>query len=130
MAQQKQPAKDDKSVRNRIASNGDIVVAEHYEGLIPHPQTLVEYDKIVPGSAADIITDFKENAKVIRELRVRELELTAERDKRGQWMAFALGVLIIGLAFFALHTGYAWVAGGACFIAVGSIGAAFLKNKK
>lgn len=130
MAQQKQAVKDDKSVRNRIASNGDIVVAEHYEGLIPHPQTLAEYDKIVPGSAADIITDFKENAKVIRELRIKELELTAERDKRGQWMAFTLGVLIIGLAFFALYLGQAWVAGGACFLAVGSIGAAFLKRKK
>lgn len=130
MAQSKQPVKDDKSVRNRVASNGDIIVAEHYEGLIPHPQTLAEYDKIVPGSAADIIGDFKANAQAYRELKVKELDYAAERDKRGQYMAFALGVLIIGVAFCALLFGQPWVAGGACFLAVGSIGASFLKNRK
>ena len=127
MAQSKQPMKEDKSVRNRIASNGEVVVAEHYEGSIPHPQTLAEYDKIVPGSAADIINDFKENTKTIRELKVRELELAAARDKRGQWMAFVLGILLIGAVFFALYLGQTVVAG---LLAVGTLGAAFLKNSK
>lgn len=128
MAQSK-PAKDDKSVRNRVASNGDIVVAEHFEGLLPHPQILAEYDNIVPGSASDIINDFKENAKAIRELKAKELDLTVMRDKRGQYMAFILGVCIIGVAAYALYLGQPWVAGGACFLAVGSIGASFLKSR-
>lgn len=130
MAQSKQPTKNDKTVRNRLASNGDIVVAEHYEGAIPHPQTLAEYDRIVPGSATDIINDFKENTKTIRNLKTKELELTAARDKRGQYMAFFLGILIILLAAYALSLNQPWVAGSACFLAIGSIGVAFLKTKK
>ena len=122
--------KEDKSVRNRVATNGEMLVAEHYEAPLPHPQILAEYDKVVPGSASAIIDDFKANAKAIRDLKSRELELTAARHARGQWMAFALGVLILGISAYSLHLGYPIVAGGACFLAVGSIGAAFLRSKK
>lgn len=117
---------NEKSISNRIASDGNVIVAEHFEGLLPHPSTLAEYDKIVPGTAADIIKDYKENAKTIRMLKVRELEIAAERAKIGQYMAFILGVLGIGLAYVSLEQGYPY---GACFLAIGSIGTAFLSKK-
>ena len=86
--------KEDKSVRNRVATNGEMLVAEHYEAPLPHPQILAEYDKVVPGSASAIIDDFKANAKAIRDLKSRELELTAARDAnfRNICIFFAFGI--------------------------------------
>ena len=115
MAQQKQANKNS-SVRNRVATNGEVVAAEqYYEGPLPHPQILEYYDKIVPGSGQAIIDDFKKNTESIRELRKIELDAVVSRDTRGQWMAFILGLLTLIVAVYALFLGHTFVAGGAFF---------------
>ena len=128
MAQQKQANKNS-SVRNRVATNGEVVAAEqYYEGPLPHPQILEYYDKIVPGSGQAIIDDFKKNTESIRELRKIELDAVVSRDTRGQWMAFILGLLTLIVAVYALFLGHTFVAGGAFFSAIAGIGAALLKR--
>ena len=128
MTQQKPQSKNDNNVRKRIATNGEIVAAEHYEGPLPHPQTLEKYDEIVPGSAKLIIEDFQMNTQCIRELREIELKAIIARDVRGQWMAFILAILILILTGCALWLGHVIVAGGAFFTAIGAVIVAFLKK--
>lgn len=119
------------NVQERVATDGAVLAAEHYEGPLPHPQILAQYNAIVPGSAQAIIDDFKTNTESIRELRKIELEAAIERDKRGQWMAFALGLLTLGVAVLAITFDYPWVAGGSLFITVATITANIAqKNKK
>ena len=128
MAHQKQPAKSN-NVRDRVASNGDLIAAEHYEGPLPHPQILAQYDAIVPGAAKEIIDEFKKSAEVIRVSKAKELEAVIQRDKRGQWMAFALAGSVLVVAAYALHLGHAVVAGGAFFTAIAGVVISFLNHK-
>lgn len=128
MAQQKQSNKNN-SVRNRVATNGEVVAAEqYYEGPLPHPQILQQYETVVQGSAQAIIEDFKKNTESIRVLREAELKAVVKRDTRGQWMAFILGVLTLTIAGYALFLGHAFVAGSAFFTAIAGIGVSFLKR--
>lgn len=110
-----------RNVQERVATNGEVAVAERYSSPIPLPQTLAEYDRVVPGTAKDIIDDFKENSKAIRELNKRELELSAQRDARGQIMAFILALSIIGITVYAIYAGAFFVAGAACVASIAAV---------
>lgn len=111
-----------------MASNGELMATEHYEGPLPHPQILERYDEIVPGSAEAIVNDFKTNTQFIRDLTEREMLATINRDRRGQWMAYSLAIMTLGLAGYSLYLGHVWVAGGAFCTAIGTIVVAFLKR--
>lgn len=115
------------SVQDRVATNGKVLAAEHFEGPLPHPQILQQYDNLVAGSAEAIIKDFQENANSIRELNRLELQATIDRDKRGQYMAFSLGIGILIFASICILRGYPWIAGGALFVAVGAVATAISK---
>lgn len=129
MAQQRQPSKSsNNNVRDRVATDGKVVVAESYEAPLPHPQILEQYDRIVPGSAQAIIDDFKENAELLRNLQKRQLEAAISRDTKGQWMAFVLAIFVIALSGYSLYLGHVWVAGGSIIIALVSLAIAFLKK--
>lgn len=115
------------SVQDRLATDGNKLAAEHFEGPLPHPVVLERYDTIVPGSAKMIIDDYAENTSCIRDLKKRELEATIERDSRGQWMAFILGVGVLLIAGYSLYRGYPWVAGGTLFFAVAGVAGSITK---
>lgn len=129
MAQAKQPSKSNNNVRDRVATNGEVVVAERYEAPLPHPQILEEYDRIVPGSAKIIIDDFQANTEHIRYLQKTQLEEAISRDKKGQWMAFFLAICIIFLSCYSLYLGHVLVAGGTCLVALATLAIAFLKKQ-
>ncbi|WP_294159129.1 hypothetical protein [uncultured Selenomonas sp.] len=71
----------------------------------------------------------QEDSKSLRKLQEQELAGTIERDKRGQYMAFALGLSAFGLIAFSLWLGYLWFAGGIGVVALFSVVKAFLKGK-
>lgn len=118
------------NLRERVATDGNLLAAEHYEGPLPHPQILAQYNAIVPGSAQAIIEDFQNNTAAIRDLKKMELEAAISRDKRGQWMAFWLGILVLGIAVLSIKFGYPWVAGGSLFIAIATIAANIVNKSK
>lgn len=126
---QSKPAKQG-NLQERVATDGKLLAAEHYEGPLPHPQILAQYNSIVPGSAEAIIEDFKTNTASIRELRKIELEAAVSRDKRGQWMAFILGLLTLGVAVLSIFLDYPWVAGGSLFITIATIAANIAQKTK
>lgn len=123
------PMKRD-NLRERVATDGNLLAAEHYEVPLPHPQILAQYNAVVPGSAQAIIEDFQNNTAAIRDLKKMELEAAISRDKRGQWMAFWLGILVLGIAVLSIKFGYPWVAGGSLFIAIATIAANIVNKSK
>ena len=86
-------------------------VARSWRGPMPDPQTLREYEEILPGAANRIIkmaeANTSERASVDRQLVRAEID----SGRTGQWMAFGLSLFafIASIVFFALGKN---VAGG------------------
>ncbi len=80
-----------------------IVSSTFFRGPLPPPEMLKEYDNIVPNGAERIMA--KSEREQAHRHRITEKGLDGEisRDKRGQWMAFAITMTILAIATF-----FAW----------------------
>src|SRR5438552_14400200 len=58
-----------------------------FSGPIPSPETLSQYDKIVPGAANRIIQMAETQAEHRRQLEDRTSRSQIRQSSRGQWMA-------------------------------------------
>jgi uncharacterized membrane protein len=92
------PAKPNREIEEELR-----IQAMRFSGPLPHPDTLREYDALVPGAARDIIQSFVKEGDQRRALQERETamcELWARDDiklqKRGQVFGFILGLIGIG----------------------------------
>ncbi len=86
-------AKENPQVRQAVK-----IIAEQYRGPIPHPRTLQEFDKIVPGSAKDIFEDFKAWGQLNRNLLERQVNSELAQDTADRNLAFrgqAIATLLI-----------------------------------
>jgi uncharacterized membrane protein len=108
---------------------------ESYSSPYPPPPFLEAMERLVPGSAKDILAEGLKNSAHYREVELREFAI-ASRDqdfaqsivsaeaggaKRGQWLGFVAFIAIIFFAGFCLWFGYekmAWVAFGTAVIGV------------
>lgn len=106
-----------------------MVLAEKYEAPLPHPQILEGYERIVPGSAKDIIEDYKINCEYARQINSEALRATIDKDKRAQYMAFIIAVMLFGLVVYCVYLGQYWLAGSALAVAIASLAKTFLQSK-
>lgn len=86
-----------------------VVQAEMYSGPTPHPDHLAKYEQTLPGAAAIIFEEFKENSRHQRAREMRQLQLqetvvhfqardnasTASRDRLA--LHYAAAVVFFGL---------------------------------
>lgn len=96
---------------NREAISSHLEVTQITSGPIPAPEILRGYDDIYPGAAQIIINDFQENSKHVRIMQENSLAAEIQRDKRGQWMAFWVLVLILVVVLYSLYLGNTTCAG-------------------
>lgn len=106
-----------------------------FEGPLPAPQILKDYDGVYPGAAKIIIKEFQENSRHIRDTSRRDLEAQVEREKRGQYMAFFILIGILAVVCISLLMGNITFAGasGLAFIGLavkGFIDSGKLKEKE
>lgn len=113
---------------NREAIPAHLKVTQITSGPIPAPEILRGYDNIYPGAAQIIIGDFQENSKHIRLMQKNSLTAEIQKDKRGQWMAFAILVLILVVVIYSLHLGNVTFAGIAGLTFIGLAAQSFLKQ--
>jgi uncharacterized membrane protein len=85
-------AKTNPQVRDAVR-----IVAEQYRGPIPHPRTLKEFDQIVPGSARDLIDDFKAWGALNRTLLERQAQGELQQDAADRALAFRGQVIAVVL---------------------------------
>jgi len=86
--------------------------SETYSGALPHPRLLEQYERIVPGLAAEIIAQGREQTKHRIWAERTAIEASTAAEKRGQIFA-----LIIAVSGFVTTIVLAWlnhplVAGG------------------
>lgn len=75
---------------------------ESYSGPLPKPEHLKAYDEICPGAAQEILNEFKENGRHVRECEKRGLNASIWKVTRGQIFATILALVCLGLAFICV----------------------------
>src|SRR6266567_8816501 len=77
--------------------------SENYEGPLPHPWHLAEYEKISPGAAEKIITMAQEQAKHRQFLEKEVIESNIKKESRGMNYAFTLTIVMMLIGAFLLY---------------------------
>lgn len=116
---------------NREKNIAQIQVTEiETEGPLPSPYILRGYDEISPGAAKIIIDEFQKNSDHIRKMQELSLREQTNKDKRGQWMAFIILVIILSIVLYSLYLGNITFAGVAGIAFIGMAAQGFLKQDK
>lgn len=80
-----------------------------YRGPVPPPEWMERYERIVPGSAKQMMDDAHAESLHRRQNETKEVDATIGNASRGQWMGFAIGMTGIlgglGMAFFGVSLG-------------------------
>lgn len=72
-----------------------MVSLEMHYGPIPHPDILKEYENLYHGAAKSIIENGVAESQHRRNLENKQMEKMTNSEKRGQWLGFIIGVIII-----------------------------------
>ena len=99
---------------------------ERFTGPMPPPSILAGYRNIDPSFPERMMKEFEANSSHVREMERLSLQSTIERDKRGQYMAFGLSILLLSIVFLSLYLGNIFFAGVSGFFFFGFIIKAFL----
>jgi uncharacterized membrane protein len=78
---------------------------ELFVGPLPHPELLAGYERACPGSAQRIIEMTERQGEHRRELEQKIVEANIHSEKRGQFLAFVLALLICGGGIYLLAQG-------------------------
>ena len=110
-----------------ITAERTIARAEFHAGPIPHPETLRQYEKILPGAAERMFRAADEKFRHRQDIDKRKLDevskITREAQKqfsRGQWLGFA--AMPFGLAS-AVALGYFGHGSAAAIVGAAALGA-------
>ena len=77
---------------------------QHFQGPLPPPQALAQYEAILPGCAERIVSMAEEQAAHRRELETRVITGNLAAERRGQVAAFAIAlVTIMGGVWLIYH---------------------------
>ncbi|MDD2772101.1 MAG: DUF2335 domain-containing protein [Elusimicrobiales bacterium] len=91
-------------------STESVVVAKAtmHCGPLPSPDTLKQYNLIVPGLAKMICTEFAKQSEHRRQLESKILPEQALQSKRGQWFAFIIALALIVCGTWCINKGHDW----------------------
>ncbi len=108
----------DSSTTSRSLETHTQHIAFAWSGPLPDPEALRRYQDLYPKAPEILFDRFEQQSKHRIRIEREELESTQLARKRGQWMAWTLGMgcIVIALAL-ALKDKEAWSAG----VALGSI---------
>lgn len=82
-----------------------ITIAQSFEGPLPHPQILADYDKISPGFADRIITMAESETKHRHNLEFNTLKAQIWETRFGQILGFLIGIFTIAAGTFCAIRG-------------------------
>ncbi|MBI4266931.1 MAG: DUF2335 domain-containing protein [Chloroflexi bacterium] len=82
------------------------IEAYHYEGPIPDPSTLQEYEKVIPGSADRILRMAERQAEHRQFLEKTVIHGDSRRAFYGLWVGAFVALCVLGGAIFLIYTGH------------------------
>lgn len=78
----------------------------HY-GPLPTPEDFAGYEEALPGAADRILSMAEEESRHRRGVVDRQVDSDIASEKRGQWLAFALSLAVLGAATYLMANGMA-----------------------
>lgn len=120
-----------------IETQQALSIHKQHSGPLPAPETLKQYNDILPGAADRIISMAEEAAGHRRKMESGALTATVEEGERkhveiraGQKYGLWSTLAAFGVASLALLLGYPTVAGTICGVVVVSLSTVFVMGKK
>ena len=77
-----------------------------YQGPIPPPAMLDEYEKICPGSAQKIVEQFQKQSDHRIYLEKKVIDSDIKKSFRGQVFGFLVAIIGMGISLYAIMKGY------------------------
>ncbi|WP_081195373.1 DUF2335 domain-containing protein [Halomonas sp. BC1] len=133
----------DSSQQSPASSNNQSIIAQQltYSGPLPPSAEMEKYERISPGAADRILAmaekeqahrheqEEKENAvnSRIAESNIRSQDASISEIKRGQWMAYSLGLIFLGITVMLGLSGHEVAASTLGLGGVAAVATVFIK---
>lgn len=88
-----------------------ILYEERYQGPLPAPRDLEQYERILPGAAERILRMAEKQQDYRIGMEIRSLKTASRQVARGHWMAFILSIILIGVAVALIFAGHPTLGG-------------------
>lgn len=102
--------------------------SESYSGPLPHPDILKMYNELDPDFTKIIFTHFKEEQEHRHKIDNKAIDGAIRSDKRAQYMAFTICIIVLGISFYAVYSGKEVAGIIGLVMSLGGLIAAFLKS--
>ena len=118
------------SVQEALAKQQSLTALSYFGGPVPHPTVLAEYEKILPGIAKKFLEAPSIEAEHRRAIENQLVAAQINLGKRGQKMAFSLGVLVIGGALPLMFLGHNLSGFGLILTSLAALVSVFFYSKR
>jgi uncharacterized membrane protein len=123
-----QNKRKESAVANKDGESVSLQYAEEYEGLIPHPKLMEQWDKLIPGSAEKIFNRFEKQSDHRMDIEKRVVKANNFKQYIGPIFAFIISILAIGGGIYIALHGSVGLGGILSFAGLGTVVAPFLVN--
>lgn len=100
-----------------------------HSGPLPSPETLEGYNQVLPGLADRIVTMAENQQKHRVGLENTSLRRQFNQSGTGQWMAFVLSILFLGVGGYLIHEDHDWAGSIIITGTLVSLAVAFITGK-
>ena len=97
---------------------------EAFSGPLPHPDHFAAYQRTLPGAADRILALTEQQTAHRQRQEERNLEADVEARRRGQWFAFLIAAVSLGMGGYLAGTGANLVGGIVLAVALTELGIA------
>lgn len=102
---------------------------ERFEGPFPHPQTLEQYNRVLPGAAERVFALTEREQTHRHDLQSTAIRGAISRDKRGQWMGYTITILVLLIAVYFAYRGNTAFAGTLITVDLVALAAIFVSGR-
>lgn len=104
-------ANQDVHTQASVRKDNNSIQAGLYQGPIPPPVIMEGYRNLDASFPERIMNEFEKNSEHIRVMQEKAQDAEIAKDRRGQWMAFVLALLLLGIIASSLYLGNMTFAG-------------------
>jgi uncharacterized membrane protein len=105
------------------------ISAKFHVGPLPSPDTLSEYNDVIPNAAERIFTEFEEQGKHRRKLESKVISANIIQSYIGQGLAFIIAISFLCAALWCFSKGYEFAGSAIGVVDLGALVAVFIKGK-
>lgn len=137
MSKQRKPARADSNVERIPPQQHAQIIASSFQGPLPPPAILEDYDRIHPGLASEIVAWARDETKHRHAMEQKAISIDEKLAKShvreillGQIFGFIIAMAFLGGAIFLALRGYEIAAAALGSLGIGSIVVAFIAGRK